>query len=69
MWRLVSFIGLTFLFFPNQTSLTREIGLAGANRAIVQPMHYRKLYGWHCERNYGHGHKKTCRSWGRRAAS
>ena len=45
MWRVVSFIGLTFLFFPSQTSGAGEIGVACANSAIVQPMHYSKLYG------------------------
>ena len=65
MWRLVSFIGLTFLFFPSQTSGAGEIGLAVANSAIVQPVHYSKLYGWHCGmRNYDHRHKETCQ-WSR----
>jgi hypothetical protein len=63
MWRFVSLIGLTVLFFPSWASATEKIGLSIG--AVVQPVHYSRLYGWHCGmRNYDHRHKKTCQ-WSR----
>lgn len=59
MWRFISLIGLTFLFFPGQANATEKTGLS--TDAVVQPAHYSRLYGWHCGmRNYDHRHKKAC---------
>jgi hypothetical protein len=60
MWRFVSLIGLTFLFF-SQASATEKIGLSIG--AVVRPVHYSRLYGWHCGMRT-HRHKKTC-GWSR----
>src|SRR5262245_11579302 len=62
MWRFVSLIGLIFLFFPSQTSATEKMGLSIGH--VVQPVHYSRLYGWHCGmRTYDHKYKKTCQWW------
>jgi hypothetical protein len=55
---------VTFLISSTQTDAAVGVVAFVADsvleRSVVEPVHYRRRHGWHCEmRSYNHEHRKT----------